>query len=37
MPPPDSHRTITPAQKEILKRWIAEGAEYKEHWAYVTP
>jgi cytochrome c553 len=37
MPPPDSHRTITPAQKEILQRWIAEGAEYKEHWAYVTP
>jgi mono/diheme cytochrome c family protein len=37
MPPPDSHRTITPAQKEILRRWIAEGAEYKEHWAYVTP
>jgi hypothetical protein len=37
MPPPDSHRTITAAQKEILKRWIAEGAEYKEHWAYVTP
>ncbi|MEK0438364.1 MAG: hypothetical protein RLZZ233_1335 [Verrucomicrobiota bacterium] len=37
MPPPDSHRTITPAQKEILRRWVAEGAEYKEHWAYVTP
>ena len=37
MPPPDSHRTITAAQKEILRRWIAEGAEYKEHWAYVTP
>jgi hypothetical protein len=29
MPPPDSHRTLTAAQKEILKRWIAEGAEYK--------
>ncbi|MEY4446419.1 MAG: hypothetical protein RL444_1532 [Verrucomicrobiota bacterium] len=37
MPPPDSHRTVTPAQKEILRRWVAEGAEYKEHWAYVTP
>jgi hypothetical protein len=37
MPPPDSHRTLNAAQKEILKRWIAEGAEYKQHWAYVTP
>ena len=37
MPPPDSHRTVTPAQREILKRWIAEGAEYKPHWAYATP
>jgi hypothetical protein len=37
MPPPDSHRTVTATQKEILKRWIAEGAEYKPHWAYATP
>ncbi len=37
MPPPDSHRTLSAAQKEILKRWIAEGAEYRQHWAYVTP
>jgi len=37
MPPPDSHRTVTAAQKEILKRWIAEGAEYKAHWAFVAP
>ena len=37
MPPPDSHRTVTAAQKEILKRWIAEGAEYRPHWAFVAP
>ena len=37
MPPPDSHRSISAAQKEILKRWITEGAEYKPHWAYTTP
>lgn len=37
MPPPDSHRTVTAAQKELLKRWIAEGAEYKPHWAFVAP
>lgn len=37
MPPPDSHKHLTDAQKGILKRWIAQGAEYQPHWAYVTP
>jgi mono/diheme cytochrome c family protein len=37
MPPPDSHRTVTAAQKELLARWIAEGANYQEHWTFVTP
>jgi hypothetical protein len=35
MPPPDSHKTLTPPQKEILKKWIAEGAKYEPHWAYI--
>src|SRR5688572_21638785 len=34
MPPPESHKILTPAQKELLKRWITEGAEYQNHWAY---
>jgi hypothetical protein len=37
MPPPDSGRKITPEQKEMLKRWIAAGAKYEPHWAYVLP
>ncbi len=37
MPPPEEHKTLTAAQKETLKRWIAEGAEYQQHWAYITP
>ncbi|MBL9206953.1 MAG: PSD1 domain-containing protein [Opitutaceae bacterium] len=37
MPAPDSHRTLTANQKELLRRWIAEGAGWKEHWAYVPP
>ena len=37
MPPPDSHKTLTPEQKEKLKRWVAEGAEYQPHWAYIKP
>jgi hypothetical protein len=37
MPPPESHKHLTAAQKDILKRWIAQGAEYQPHWAYVVP
>ena len=37
MPPPDSHKHLTDAQRDILKRWIAQGAEYQPHWAYVVP
>ena len=37
MPPPDSNKHLTQAQKDKLKRWIAEGAEYQPHWAYIKP
>ena len=37
MPPEEAHKALSPAQKETLKRWIAEGAEYQKHWAYITP
>ncbi len=37
MPPPDSHKKLTAAQKDLFKRWIAEGAVYQTHWAYVPP
>ncbi len=35
MPPPDSHLKLTATEKELLKRWVAEGAEYKSHWAFL--
>lgn len=34
MPPPEAHQELTDAEKEILRRWIAAGAEYELHWAY---
>jgi len=34
MPPPELHKALTPSEKEILRRWIDEGAEYEPHWAY---
>ncbi len=37
MPPPESHKTLKPAQIALLRRWVAEGAEYQEHWAFITP
>jgi len=37
MPPAELHKPITAQQKDLLKRWIAEGAEYQGHWAFITP
>ncbi|MBL9189851.1 MAG: DUF1553 domain-containing protein [Opitutaceae bacterium] len=37
MPPPDSHKTLKPAEIALLERWIAEGAEYQEHWSLLPP
>ena len=37
MPPPASHKKLTQSQKDLLKRWIAGGAKYEPHWAYLPP
>ncbi len=37
MPPPKSHKKLTAAQKETLKRWVAAGAEYQPHWSFIAP
>ena len=35
MPPPESHLTLSAADKAMLKRWVVEGAEYRPHWSLV--
>lgn len=37
MPPPKEKKPVSAAQAEILKRWIAEGANYAKHWAFELP
>lgn len=37
MPPPESGLTLTDTEKQILKKWIEQGAEYEEHWAFIPP
>jgi Protein of unknown function (DUF1553)/Protein of unknown function (DUF1549)/Planctomycete cytochrome C len=37
MPPAKSHKSLTVLQKEAMRRWIAAGAVYQPHWAYIAP
>ena len=37
MPPADSHRILTPSQKDTLRRWVAEGAPFTPHWTFSAP
>jgi mono/diheme cytochrome c family protein len=37
MPPIASGKALTPNQIETLKEWIAQGARYEKHWAFVPP
>src|SRR5688572_9919209 len=37
MPPPDAKTQLRPEQIETLKKWVASGAEYRGHWAFVAP
>jgi len=38
MPPPDSGLpALTDREVDILRRWIEQGAAWREHWSFVTP
>src|SRR6266852_3733505 len=35
MPPPESNLSLALQEKEKVRRWIAEGARYQPHWAFI--
>jgi len=35
MPPPDSKRMLSAGERELIRQWIEQGAEWREHWAFV--
>jgi len=37
MPPPESNLILTDHEKNILEKWITQGAEWKKHWSYIKP
>ncbi|NBR85793.1 MAG: DUF1553 domain-containing protein [Proteobacteria bacterium] len=37
MPPPESHKVLKPEQIARIRQWIAEGAQWQSHWAFLKP
>ena len=37
MPPSDSGRSLTDAEKQTLLKWIESGAAWEGHWSFVSP
>jgi mono/diheme cytochrome c family protein len=37
MPPPESGKTLSAEQIELVRRWIDQGAEFKQHWSFIAP
>jgi len=37
MPPPKKGKRFTPAQADLIRRWIAQGGKYEKHWSYNPP
>src|SRR5437588_7900935 len=35
MPPPQSKLNLAAGEKDVLRRWITQGAQYKPHWAFI--
>ncbi|MGC6465916.1 MAG: PSD1 and planctomycete cytochrome C domain-containing protein [Akkermansiaceae bacterium] len=34
MPPIDSHLSLSASEKELIRKWIEQGAKYEKHWTF---
>ena len=37
MPPPETKKSLSDEQKQVLRQWIEDGAEYQQHWSFIAP
>jgi hypothetical protein len=37
MPPESSHKVLTTGQKDLIRRWIEQGAQWQPHWSLINP
>ncbi len=37
MPPTESNLSLSPREKALMAKWIRQGAEWKDHWAFIAP
>ena len=37
MPPPEIKVQLSKQQKEVLRQWVQQGADYQQHWSFVPP
>jgi len=37
MPPSEAKKQLAPGEIELIRRWVAEGARWTEHWSLVPP
>ncbi|HBE67390.1 MAG TPA: hypothetical protein DDW52_04500, partial [Planctomycetaceae bacterium] len=37
MPPPASEKALSEDEKALIRKWVAQGAQYSKHWAFIAP
>jgi mono/diheme cytochrome c family protein len=37
MPPPSATRQLSAKEVQLIRRWIDQGADWQEHWAFIPP